>query len=46
MFVDFNKKKKKKKPTEHTIPPALLEYFSNLLPKNLRLSEILLENCL
>lgn len=36
MFVDFNKVFKEKKPTEHTIPPALLKYFSDLLPKNLK----------
>ena len=46
MFVDFNKVFKEKKPTEHTIPPALLEYFSNLLPKNLRYTVDKNNNCL
>lgn len=36
MFVDFNKVFKEKQPTEHAIPPALLEYFNSSLPKNLK----------
>lgn len=36
MFVDFNKVFKEKQPTEHAIPPALLEYLNSSLPKNLK----------
>lgn len=36
MFVNFNKIFKEKQPTEHAIPPALLDYFNSSLPKNLR----------
>lgn len=46
MFVNFNKVFKEKQPTEHTIPPALLEYFSSLLPPNLRYTVDKNGNCL
>lgn len=36
MFVDFNKVFKEKQPTEHAIPPALLEYLNSSLPKKLK----------
>ena len=36
MFVNFNKIFKEKEPTEHNIPPALLEYFNSSLPENFR----------
>lgn len=36
MSIDFNKVFKEKKPTEHSIPPALVEYFNRSLPQGLK----------